>query len=1372
MAALMVLAVVPADLDGAEVALAWDLPTHYADGTPLDTLTGCRVYCGTDSQQYTELVDLTNGTDHCTVEGLDDDQAYYFAVTAYDNETRESVYSEELMWAGTSDTNAPVALTNRVTDGLLALYEYGDGSGATIAETSGATPALDLTLQNTNNAVWLPGGGLLLSKTVLDSGIAASNLVASCVTSDQFSVEFWLAPNSLLQGDPISGSRSVIFTLSDSASARNLTIEQQGQLYITRVRTTSTGISGSAGVQGFVSLGLTHLVISYDADGVMHLYLNGVSAATQAVGGALSNWDATYPLFLANEATGGSDWSGLLALTAVYNRALSQDEVDQNFAAGTEAASALAPIIVVQPEAAAVAEPQAVVFDVVAGGTQPLAYQWRRGGVVIEDETETRYTLNPTEFADDGALFDVIISNSYGVVTSAVATLSVTEYVPTPAQIDVGPSNQTVIAGSDATFTVQASGDDPRFYQWRRDGAAFANANQSLYTLQNTSTNDSAATFDVVVSNAYGVATSQVAILTVNPYIPTPPTITAQPAGRSVYEPQPATFSVTATGDAPISYQWYQQLTNGTVIVRGTSREWTIDPTRSVDDGSQITVVLSNIAGVVTSQVALLNVALDLPDPPTIVTPPADTTVMEPASATFSVVAAGDATLYYQWRRGTNLLVDATNLLYVVASTEAALDDGATFDVIVSNAIGVVTSAVAVLTVNTPPDPQAPSISTHPSDATVQEPDTVSFSVAASGAGTVGYQWRRNGVPLAEENGISYWQGSTTAADDDGAQFDVVITNSVGSVTSLVATLTVTPPDPPPSGPDIFFQSRDQIVQEPTAVSFAVVASGAGALSYQWRRDGSPLVDEYGDVYFLDPTHTNDSGAEFDVIVTDSNGSVTSDVARLTVTPMPVPQPPTITAPPASTTVTEPDQAIFQVAATGEGVMSYQWWRDGAALSGENGVFLVVPVTDAVGDDGAQYHVVVSNLNGASTSSVATLSVLVNPGDAVSISGEISYVGSETGLVLVAAFTNAAMDHAPVAFVEQATPGPYVLSNLFAGTYYVGAVMLLEPMPDADHIRYSDPWGMYASTTNLVPIVASEGQVVVGIDVTLQAGTLQNPNLFAVVTASSDFDGDGTSDLGYYYADGGNWHIARSSDGLYETTFGYAGTVPITGDFDGDGISDFGCYYAPGGNWYIYKSSEGFYSTTFGYAGTIPIVGDFDGDGIDDFGCYYAPGGNWYIYKSSEGFYSTTFGYAGTIPITGDFDGDGIDDFGCYDAQGGNWYIYKSSEGFYSTSFGYAGTVPITGDFDGDGIDDFGCYDAQGGNWYIYKSSEGFYSTTFGYAGTVPVIGDYDGDGRDDLGCYYAPGGNWYIFKSRDGFYTTDFGDADTVPLGTVLTAP
>jgi len=262
-----------------------------------------------------------------------------------------------------------------------------------------------------------------------------------------------------------------------------------------------------------------------------------------------------------------------------------------------------------------------------------------------------------------------------------------------------------------------------------------------------------------------------------------------------------------------------------------------------------------------------------------------------------------------------------------------------------------------------------------------------------------------------------------------------------------------------------------------------------------------------------------------------------------------------------------------------------------------------------------------------------------------------------------------------------------------------------------------------------------------------------------------DFDGDGKSDIGCYYAPGGDWFIYRSKHGYSQNKFGFSGTVPISGDFDGDGLCDFGCYYAPAGDWFIFRSKNGFMHTQFGYAGTTPVVGDFDGDGTSDFGCYYPPGGNWYLFGSKNGFMERQFGYTGTVPIVGDFDNDAQSDIGCYYAAGGNWYIFKSNDGFSTATFGHAGTLPVVGDFDGDSLGDIGCYYAPDGAWSFFCSQDGFMQTQFGYEGTTPVVGDYDGDGKTDFGCYYAAGGNWYLFQSEKGFTTTQFGFAGTTPL-------
>ncbi len=100
----------------------------------------------------------------------------------------------------------------------------------------------------------------------------------------------------------------------------------------------------------------------------------------------------------------------------------------------------------------------------------------------------------------------------------------------------------------------------------------------------------------------------------------------------------------------------------------------------------------------------------------------------------------------------------------------------------------------ATLTVN--PPPVAPSITTQPASQSVKTGQTATFSVTASGTAPLSYQWQKNGVAIGGATSASYTTPATTAADN-GVQFIVVVTNSVGSATSKPATLTVTDPPPP-----------------------------------------------------------------------------------------------------------------------------------------------------------------------------------------------------------------------------------------------------------------------------------------------------------------------------------------------------------------------------------------------------------------------------------------------------------------------------------------------------------------------------------------------------------------------------------------------
>src|SRR5208282_831830 len=119
------------------------------------------------------------------------------------------------------------------------------------------------------------------------------------------------------------------------------------------------------------------------------------------------------------------------------------------------------------------------------------------------------------------------------------------------------------------------------------------------------------------------------------------PSITAQPTPQTVTAGQTATFSVAASGTAPFSYQWQK---NGTNISGATAASYTTPATVTGDNGSKFEVVVTNSVGSTPSQKATLTV-----NPagvaPTITTQPANQTVTAGRTATFSVVAAGTATL-------------------------------------------------------------------------------------------------------------------------------------------------------------------------------------------------------------------------------------------------------------------------------------------------------------------------------------------------------------------------------------------------------------------------------------------------------------------------------------------------------------------------------------------------------------------------------------------------------------------------------------------------------------------------------------------------------------------------------------------------------
>ena len=267
-------------------------------------------------------------------------------------------------------------------------------------------------------------------------------------------------------------------------------------------------------------------------------------------------------------------------------------------------------------------------------------------------------------------------------------------------------------------------------------------------------------------------------------------------------------------------------------------------------------------------------------------------------------------------------------------------------------------------------------ISSHPQSLTVEKGENAIFTSSASGGGMLSFQWRKDEQDIAGATGNSLVLVNVTEAD--AALYDVVVSNSVGSQYSLSALLTVTTPvviiEPTIDPVVIVSQPKALTVIENSAATFTVQATGGGEISYQWLKNGATISGATSASLSLSSVSLSDA-ASYRVRVTNSQGSVLSNAVALTVTALP--EPVVIITQPQALTVDEEASASFSVEVTGDGEISYQWLKDGQAISGATSASLMispVALTDA-----STYRVRVTNSQGSVLSNAVALTVTALP---------------------------------------------------------------------------------------------------------------------------------------------------------------------------------------------------------------------------------------------------------------------------------------------------------------------------------------------------------------------------------------------------------
>jgi gliding motility-associated-like protein len=654
-------------------------------------------------------------------------------------------------------------------------------------------------------------------------------------------------------------------------------------------------------------------------------------------------------------------------------------------------------------------------FTISATGAS-LTYQWQENtgsgytavsnGGAYSGATSNSLTISSVTKAFDGYLYRCVVSGTCNpTATSTINTLNVFSQ----PNVTSSPSNVTICAGTDTSFTVVATGDAIT-YQWQVDqGSGYADlANGGVYSdvdaakliITGASAGMDSYKYRCVVDNAYCTADiSGEATLNVQ----SAPTVTVDPTDETICDNSNASFGVTATGTA-ITYQWqedagsgFADITNGGIYGGATSATLTLTGVGTGITGYNYRCVVDNAQ--CTADISA-SAELTVQTAPSVTSSPSNSTICEGNNTTFTVAATGTS-LTYQWQvdqgsgfsdlssGGVYSNVDQATLTITAATTAM---DGYDYRCVVDNSeCTAVNSSAATLSVQA-----APTVTVDPSDDTICETNNATFSVTTTGS-SLTYQWQEDaGSGFADLSDGGVYSNATTSAltitgattGMNGYDYRVVVSNSTCSDDiSASAELTVQ------TAPTVTAQPDDSTICETNDATFTVVASGS-SLTYQWQVDaGSGFSDlSNGGVYSnvdqstltITGATTAMNGFDYRVVISNTQCSgLNSNSATLTVQTAP-----SVTVDPSNVTICESSNTSFGVTASGSS-LTFQWQEDdgsGYADITDGGIYSGATTSTlslsgvSSGNDGYTYRCVVDNSTcSPDVSADATLTIQLTP---------------------------------------------------------------------------------------------------------------------------------------------------------------------------------------------------------------------------------------------------------------------------------------------------------------------------------------------------------------------------------------------------------